>query len=40
MVFQLLVSGLQERVWNEDIYPDHHKVREIPDSRKFKKKPA
>jgi len=38
MVFQRLVSGLQERVRYQDIYDDHHRVRGIPDSRKFKKK--
>jgi hypothetical protein len=33
--FMLLFSGLPERVRYQDIYEDHHKVRGIPDSRKF-----
>jgi hypothetical protein len=33
--FLLLFSGLQERVSYSVIYPDHHSVRGIPDSRKF-----
>ena len=33
--FLLFFSGLPKRVRYQDIYEDHHKVRGIPDSRKF-----